>query len=95
MATYQIEINDEAMNEQIQNILNGQTNNSLRIRYSGADGEISAAVDVRPVVHCSECVHHDDGSPYHYCRKWRKNCPDDSDFFCKYGKRKDGGNDDG
>ncbi len=47
------------------------------------------AADVVPVVRCDECVHHDDESPYHYCRKWRKNCPDDSDFFCKYGERKE------
>ena len=44
--------------------------------------------DVVEVVRCCECVHHDDES--HYCRKWRRNCPDDSDFFCKWGERKDG-----
>lgn len=36
----------------------------------------------------------DDESQYHYCRKWRRNCPNDSEFFCKWGKRKDGGQDD-
>lgn len=48
MATYQIEINDEAINEQIQNILNAEINLSLRrlclMRCSGAGGETSAAV---------------------------------------------------
>ena len=44
MAIYQIEINDEAIKEQIQNILNAQINNSLRTRYSGASEAISAAV---------------------------------------------------
>lgn len=45
------------------------------------------------LVRCCECVYHDDESQYHYCRKWRRNCPDDSDFFCKWGNRKDGGQD--
>ena len=49
------------------------------------------AADVVEVVRCCECVYHDDESQYHYCRKWRRNCPNDSDFFCKWGKRKDGG----
>lgn len=51
------------------------------------------AADVVEVVRCCECAYHDDESQYHYCRKWRRNCPDDSDFFCKWGKRKDGGQD--
>lgn len=46
--------------------------------------------DVVEVVRCCECVHHDDDSPYHYRRKWRRNCSDDSDFFCKWGERKGG-----
>lgn len=46
------------------------------------------------LVRCCECVYHDDESQYHYCRKWRRNCPNDSDFFCKWGKRKGGGQDD-
>lgn len=51
------------------------------------------AADVVAVVRCCECVYHDDESQYHYCRKWRRNCPNDSDFFCKWGKRKNGGQD--
>ena len=45
------------------------------------------------LVRCCECIYHDDESQYHYCRKWGRNCPNDSDFFCKWGKRKDGGKD--
>lgn len=44
MAVYQIEIDDKAINEQIQNILNTQINYSLRMKYSDAGGVISAAV---------------------------------------------------
>lgn len=51
---------------------------------------LTSVTDVVEVVRCCECVHHDGESPYHYCRKWRRNCPDDSDFFCKWGERKEG-----
>ena len=49
------------------------------------------AADVVEVVRCCECIYHDDESQYHYCHKWGRNCPNDSDFFCKWGKRKEGG----
>lgn len=51
------------------------------------------AADVVEVVRCCECIHHDDERQYHYCRMWRRNCPNDSEFFCKWGKRKEGGPD--
>lgn len=54
--------------------------------------EILCGVKIN-LVRCCECIYHDDEGPYHYCRKWKRNCPDDSDFFCKWGKRKDGGQD--
>lgn len=45
------------------------------------------AAYVVEVVYCSECVYHyDDGN--HKCKKLRIPCPDDSEFFCKYGKKK-------
>lgn len=45
------------------------------------------AADVAEVVYCSDCFYHyDDGD--HKCKKLRIPCPDDSEFFCKYGKRK-------
>lgn len=33
--------------------------------------------------------HYDCG--IHFCNRLRMDCPDDSDFFCSYGERKDGG----
>lgn len=45
------------------------------------------------LVRCCECIYHDDKNQYHYCRKWRRNCPNDSDFFCKWGEHKDEGQD--
>lgn len=44
------------------------------------------AADVQHVVTCEECVWHvDDGC--HNCTKLGMLCPDDSNFYCKYGRR--------
>ena len=40
------------------------------------------------IVYCQDCVHHEDGYA-HWCNKWEHTCPDDSEFFCKYGRKKD------
>ena len=46
-------------------------------------------VDAVPVVRCRECkYHHDCGT--HFCDALGMDCPDDSEFFCSYGKRKEG-----
>ena len=46
------------------------------------------AADVAPVVRCSQCVHHEDNG-YHFCNKWEHFLPDDSEFFCAFGERKE------
>lgn len=33
-----------------------------------------------------DCGHHEDGYA-HWCNKWEHTCPDDSEFFCKYGRK--------
>lgn len=44
--------------------------------------------DVREVVTCEACVWHvDDGT--HYCNKWCEPCPDNAEFFCAYGERRE------
>jgi hypothetical protein len=44
------------------------------------------AADVQPVVTCEEWIWHvDDGC--HNCTKLGMLCPDDADFYCKYGRR--------
>ena len=48
------------------------------------------AADVAPVVQCKDCKHHYDCG-VHFCDRLGMNFPDDSDFFCSYGERKDGG----
>lgn len=39
-----------------------------------------------PVVRCSECKWYRDYD-VHYCARRGVKCPDDSEFFCKYGER--------
>ena len=63
--------------------------NSMRggIRKALRCVEQAPAVDAVPVVRCRECkYHHDCGT--HFCDALGMDCPDDSEFFCSYGKRK-------
>ena len=56
--------------------------------------EVYAAptVDAVHVVRCRECKKHSESNGKHYCKFWRMYCPDDSEFFCKAGERKEGAN---
>ena len=56
--------------------------------------EVSDAptVDAVVVTRCKDCKYHYDCG-VHFCNRLRMNCPDDSDFFCSYGEKKDGGAD--
>lgn len=47
-------------------------------------------IDAVSVVRCKDCGNHSESNGNHYCKFWRMYCPDDADFFCKAGKRKDG-----
>ena len=47
-------------------------------------------IDAVPVVRCFECEKHCESNGQHYCKFWRMYCPDDSEFFCKAGERKEG-----
>lgn len=42
-------------------------------------------VDAVPVIRCKDCKYHDEGERYIYCRALKTKCPNDSEFFCKYG----------
>ena len=58
-------------------------------------GEVRRIIESMPtltppeIVCYQDCVHHEDGYA-HWCNKWEHTCPDDSEFFCKYGRKKDG-----
>lgn len=41
--------------------------------------------DMDSLTICSGCKYCDQSSPYIYCKKLKMECPDDSEFFCKYG----------
>lgn len=51
--------------------------------------DTAPTIDAVPVVRCHECVNHRDIDGEHYCKFWWAACPDDSDFFCKAGQRKE------
>ena len=53
---------------------------------------LSPTVDAVPVVRCKDCKHHYDCG-VHFCDRLGMDCPDDSDFFCSCGERKDGDDD--
>lgn len=39
-----------------------------------------------PVVRCKDCKYHDEGENYICCWALKMKCPNDSEFFCKYGE---------
>jgi len=57
-------------------------------------GEVRRIIESMPtltppeIVYCQDCVHLEDGYA-HWCNKWEHICPDDSEFFCKFGRKKD------
>ena len=66
-------------------------NGVLLVPYRDAKKMIEAAktVDAVPVVRCRECKHHHDCGT-RFCDALGMDCPDDSEFFCSYGERKEG-----
>ena len=70
--------------------------NSMRggIRKALRCIEQAPTVDAVLVVRCRECKKHSEANGKHYCKFWRMYCPDDSEFFCKAGERKEGADND-
>ena len=70
--------------------------NSMRggIRKALRCIEQAPTVAAVPVVRCRECKKHSEANGKHYCKFWRMYCPDDSEFFCKAGERKEGADND-
>lgn len=50
-------------------------------------------IDAVSVVRCHECINHSYIDGEHYCKFWWAACPDDSDFFCKAGQRREADHD--
>ena len=51
------------------------------------------SADVVPVVRCKDCKHHHD-CEIHFCDALDMGCPGGSKFFCSYGERKEGADND-
>jgi hypothetical protein len=50
--------------------------------------DYAPTVDAVLIVRCNDCKwHHDCG--VHFCDRLGMDCPDDSEFFCKYGELKE------
>lgn len=59
---------------------------AIRLIHNAIDN--ASTIDAIPVVRCPKCKwHHDCGT--HFCDKLGMGCPDDSEFFCKYGELKE------
>lgn len=48
--------------------------------------DTAPTVDAVSVVRCKDCKYHDEGERFIYCWALKTKCPDDSEFFCKYGE---------
>lgn len=42
-------------------------------------------VEAVPVIRCKDCKYHNDGEYFVYCCALQTKCPNDPEFFCKYG----------
>ena len=71
-------------------IANHPIHGNFKITMASVRAAISNAptVDAVPVVRCPQCEHHEDNG-YHFCNKWEHFLPDDSEFFCAFGERKE------
>lgn len=49
--------------------------------------DTAPTIDAVLVVRCKDCKYHDEGENYIYCCALKTKCPDDGEFFCKYGDR--------
>lgn len=52
-----------------------------------ADYLISKRVTIP--VRCGECKYHSESECFHFCHKQGVHIPDDSEYYCSYGERKE------
>lgn len=69
----------------IKDQLNNQYNKDTINEVCGILAKVERG-ELVEVVTCEHCINHVDMN-YHFCRKLRIECPNDSDFYCKYGER--------
>ena len=49
--------------------------------------DTAPTVDAVLVIRCKDCKYHNEGEYFDYCCALQTKCPDDLEFFCKYGDR--------
>ena len=49
--------------------------------------DTAPTVDAVLVIRCKDCKYHNEGEYFDYCCALQTKCPDDPEFFCKYGDR--------
>lgn len=59
---------------------------NAKIAQEYVDKQAENIKDWKPVVCCSQCKHHRD-LDVHFCMRHGIECPDDAEFFCKYGEK--------
>ena len=47
--------------------------------------DTAPTVDAVLVIRCKDCKYHNDGEYFIYCSALQTKCPNDPEFFCKYG----------
>ena len=87
-------IDADALVDKLEQIISDYTSHGMYpsdfdIRYAIDMVEDTPTLTPPEIVCCQDCVHHEDGYA-HWCNKWEHICPDDSEFFCKYGRKKNG-----
>lgn len=85
-------IDADALVDKLEQIISDYTSHGMYpsdfdIRYAIDMVEYAPTITPPEIVCCQDCVHHEDGYA-HWCNKWEHICPDDSEFFCKYGRKK-------
>ena len=49
--------------------------------------DTAPTVDAVPMIRCKDCKYHNEGEYFDYCCALQTKCPDDPEFFCKYGEQ--------
>lgn len=82
--------------EELEGLFNKQIEQGATDAFDAFDDALqdTPTVDAEVVVRCKDCKHHYDCG-VHFCNRLGMDCPDDSDFFCSYGERKDCGDAEG
>ena len=77
-------IDADGLRDTIENEHFGEYDDNGTTFYCSATAPTVVAV---PVIRCKDCKYHNEGEYFDYCCALQTKCPDDPEFFCKYGDR--------